>query len=537
VQDKRQEAFLAEQRDFVLALDLLIWATRGTVLLRALTYSSSKRAAAFKAAALATRANSEFANWLLAKTRKRAFIRRLLWQLGFTGQARLCVNLMREWATGEKATSSDRRSNALFARLASAIKLGPTVSPGPVQHRMPMLPDRKNVLVVVHETSRTGAPILGWNIANHLSKKYNVFTVRCGGGPLTAEFEAISVAVCKQPKKNDTSRQLDLLFKQRSFEYAIINSTESRHLINICNKHRVPTLFLVHEFASYVHPHRSLIHAFGKATHIIFPAPVVADAAMDLCPDLEKQKLHILQQGRSVIPSQKTRKNLPPHILRKLEAEKKDNDAVVVLGAGSVNIRKGVDLFIATAAAVRRACPKRAPHFMWVGDGYRPTEDMGYSVYLKEQVARSRLEDYVHIVDEVTDLDPFYALADLFFLSSRLDPLPNVAIDATHCGIPIVCFRGASGISDLMLTEPQLASGVVDYLDVDGAAQAIRHLLLDQVARSCTAAATSKFGQERFDMDKYVANLDRIGMMAAKKHSDVEHDQILSPGREVMNVS
>jgi len=538
VQDKRQEAFLADQRDFVRALDLLVWATRRTVLLRALFHSSNKRAAVFKAAALATRANSEFANWLLAKTRKRESIRRLLWRVGFTGQARLCVNLMREWATGEKAASSDRRLNALLARLASAIKLSPTVSPGPVQHRMPMLPDRKNVLVVVHETSRTGAPILGWNIANRLSKKYNVFTVRCGDGPLTEEFEAISVAVCKQPRKNDASRQLDLLFRRHSFEYAIINSTESRHLISLCNEYRVPTLFLVHEFASYVHPLRSLIHAFGEAKHIIFPVPVVADAAINLCPDLEKQKLHILPQGRSVIPSQNTRKNLPPPILRKLEAEKRDNDALVVLGAGSVNIRKGVDLFIATAAAaVRRARPKRAPYFIWVGDGYRPTEDMGYSVYLKEQVARSSLEDCFYIVDEVTDLDPFYALADVFFLSSRLDPLPNVAIDAAHCGIPIVCFRGASGISDLMLTEPQLASGVVDYLDIDGAAQAISHLLLDQVARSSIAAATSKFGQDRFDMDKYVANLDRIGMRAAEKDSNNEREQSPLPARELMNVS
>ena len=141
-------------------------------------------------------------------------------------------------------------------------------------------------------------------------------------------------------------------------------------------------------------------------------------------------------------------------------------------------------------------------------------------------------------MDEVTDLDPFYALADVFFLSSRLDPLPNVAIDAAHCGIPIVCFRGASGISDLMLTEPQLASGVVDYLDIDGAAQAISHLLLDQVARSCIAAATSKFGQERFDMDKYVENLDRIGMRAAEKHSSSEREQsLLSSKRELMNVS
>ena len=129
MQDKRQETFLAEQKDFVRALDLLVWATRRTVLLRALIYSSNKRDAAFKAAALTTRANTEFANWLLAKTRKRVSIRRLLWRVGFAGQARLCTNLMREWATGEKATSSNRRSNAFFTSLASAIKLRSTVFP------------------------------------------------------------------------------------------------------------------------------------------------------------------------------------------------------------------------------------------------------------------------------------------------------------------------------------------------------------------------------------------------------------------------
>jgi 3-oxoacyl-[acyl-carrier-protein] synthase III len=74
-------------------------------------------------------------------------------------------------------------------------------------------------------------------------------------------------------------------------------------------------------------------------------------------------------------------------------------------------------------------------------------------------------------------------------------------------------------------------------LDIDGAAQAISHLLLDQVARSSIAAATSKFGQDRFDMDKYVANLDRIGMRAAEKDSNNEREQSPLPARELMNVS
>ncbi len=59
-------------------------------------------------------------------------------------------------------------------------------------------------------------------------------------------------------------------------------------------------------------------------------------------------------------------------------------------------------------------------------------------------------DDTVSIVDAIPDLEPIYRLADLFLLSSRLDPLPNVAIDAALRGIPVVCFEGATGIADLL---------------------------------------------------------------------------------------
>jgi hypothetical protein len=40
--------------------------------------------------------------------------------------------------------------------------------------------------------------------------------------------------------------------------------------------------------------------------------------------------------------------------------------------------------------------------------------------------------------------------ADLFLLSSRLDPLPNVAIDELTMGLPVLCFEKTSGIADFM---------------------------------------------------------------------------------------
>src|SRR4029077_21281947 len=117
-------------------------------------------------------------------------------------------------------------------------------------------------------------------------------------------------------------------------------------------------------------------------------------------------------------------------------------DAFVVLGMGAVHLRKGVDLFLATAAGTRRLAPELRFRFVWIGDGYDPVGDSAYSVYLAEQIVRSDLTETVAMLDAVENLDPAYANADVFFMSSRLDPQPNVAIHALTRGIPTVCFDG-----------------------------------------------------------------------------------------------
>ena len=43
-------------------------------------------------------------------------------------------------------------------------------------------PNRKTLLVVVHEASFTGAPILGFNIVECFMDRYNIVTVMLGGG-------------------------------------------------------------------------------------------------------------------------------------------------------------------------------------------------------------------------------------------------------------------------------------------------------------------------------------------------------------------
>ena len=46
--------------------------------------------------------------------------------------------------------------------------------------------------------------------------------------------------------------------------------------------------------------------------------------------------------------------------------------------------------------------------------------------------------------------------SDLFVVSSRLDPLPNVAIDAMQASTPVLCFDNACGIAGLLKEHPSL---------------------------------------------------------------------------------
>ena len=64
-----------------------------------------------------------------------------------------------------------------------------------------------------------------------------------------------------------------------------------------------------------------------------------------------------------------------------------DNDSLIVVGFGSIHIRKGVDFFIATIAKVLQLKPKKKVKFCWIGKAY--LSEQPYLDYLQEQVKRS----------------------------------------------------------------------------------------------------------------------------------------------------
>ena len=153
------------------------------------------------------------------------------------------------------------------------------------------------------------------------------------------------------------------------------------------------TVLLVHEFAAYIRPLDHLYAAIQTATEVVYSAQLVWDSAVHQFPSLASRRVHITPQGQVRIPRAEAVADEASELERikmALRPETAPPGTVVVIGGGWVQIRKGVDLFIAVAAAVLRAASTTRFRFVWVGGGYDPVNDHAYSTYLAEQIREVR---------------------------------------------------------------------------------------------------------------------------------------------------
>jgi len=392
-------------------------------------------------------------------------------------------------------------------------------------------PIKDTVLVVSHEASRTGAPILALNIAATLNSRYNVVVLCLKGGDLLDDFrKACTLLLEPIPGKFQAQTLLAILdpvLPLFNFKFAIVNSIVSKFVLPALACHFVPTLCLVHEFASYTNPRNAIREVLFWADRIVFSADLVYENNARECEELRAGRFVILPQGKCAAPVQDEPENAAAGKLAIRKAMRPDPlpaDTVLILGAGSVHIRKGVDLFIACAARVLALQPNKPFRFVWVGSGFRPETDLSYSVYLQDQINRAGLAEHLSFIGETSEIDLVYALSDILLLSSRLDPLPNVAIDAMCQGLPVLCFERTTGIADLLTENGLGESCVLPYLDVEQAAQRLVTLIDQTVERRLLGEKVREVGRELFDLQGYVRTLEGVAEECAVLRDVAEED-------------
>lgn len=392
--------------------------------------------------------------------------------------------------------------------------------------------DRDTILVVSHEASRTGAPILSLNIVQKLVGRYNVVALLLGEGSLTEAFQQTGAAVVMAPNLRGNPVLAGFvaseLFERFDFKFALVNSIESRAVLPALSENFVATISLLHEFAAYTRPRGAFRDALYWSGEAVFSASVTMENAFAEYPDLHDQSADILPQGRCLLPTDTLtaeQHELESARIRSLIRPKGiAENTVIVLGAGFVQLRKGVDLFIECAARVARTPEGRNCRFVWVGKGYDPDNDVGYSVYLADQIRRSGLQKRVFFIDETTAIEAAYEEADLLLLTSRLDPLPNVAIDAMTHGVPVLCFNKTTGIADFLTNSRLHIHCVAEYLDTADMAEKILTLANSQETREKVGAQCREASIAYFDMERYVARLEKLALVVGERMQQEKAD-------------
>ena len=405
-------------------------------------------------------------------------------------------------------------------------------------------PRRETIVVAVHEATRTGAPIVAWNLVRELEIRHNVVVVLKAGGPIAPAFREAASATLVLPEDaawhDAEARALaDLIVRTYAPAYLIANSVETRAFVPAFERAGVPAVALVHEFSIHARPRGTLAALFRAATEVVFPARLVAEAALADYPALARRDVRILPQGLCRPPTVTTPAGPPgdgpAYALAPVLAEPlpDEDGTLLVVGIGTIIPRKGVEFFIGVAAAVARRRPARPIRFAW--EGLCTAFDEPYLDSLKEQVTRSGLTGSFRFLGQLPDLAPLYARAGITLLSSRLDPMPNVAIESAAHGIPVVCFDQASGMAELMTQDAALRDLVVPYLDVAAAADAVVALADRPDRRAAAGEAMRALAARHFDLPAYVAALDALGQGAARLARQRERDRAVIAARRAFN--
>jgi glycosyltransferase involved in cell wall biosynthesis len=371
------------------------------------------------------------------------------------------------------------------------------------------------ILFTGHEASRSGAPLILLRLMEGVQALTGaeLYLILERGGPLLGDYQRIAHVFVNhngmlyRQHGPDLARMLASIANPRP-DLAICNSADGWRLVRALREAGLPNLVsLIHERVIHYSPDIwRVIH--GSSDRIVFPAQAVKAAAAAVMSEL--QDACVVPQG--LLNAEFGRGARDAACLEVRNRLGISRESKIVLGCGSQDMRKGIDLFVQLAARVR-AQTAQDVHFVWVGTRQRGSI---FSRLLELDLSLLDLSGTISLVDEVTDTEPYFLAADAYALTSRDDPFPCVIHEAMACALPIVAFDGSGGAKEAIAEDCGI---IVPYLDIGAMAGALISLIRDP-ARS---AEMGRRAEERvrsvYQFSHYAERIWRVCESLTGSHS------------------
>lgn len=326
---------------------------------------------------------------------------------------------------------------------------------------------KKKILLISHDATRTGAPILLLNLTKLLLKfkEFEITFLLKNGGVLEPDFSIIAPTyfVKEQKSKNvlwDYLKTKKKVIKDKAFlnnfDLIISNTiTNGEILETIRENYKGKIISYIHELeigAKVFSSEASILKLIKSSTRFWVPSSIVNDYLID--------KWTISQDKICMMPY------YIPYDASDLKLGRNPKAEFIIGGCGTIDWRKGADLFIVIAKQLFMKYPKASIVFRWVG-AYPGIE----LERLNYELRKSKLEDKVFFEFSSSNLNDFYNTIDLFLLPSREDPYPLVILEAAKFNVPSICFNLVCGSKDFILNSN---GGItVPFLDIDATVEAI----------------------------------------------------------------
>ena len=405
--------------------------------------------------------------------------------------------------------------------------------------------DQRTILIVIHEASLTGAPILAWNLTNELKNDHNLIIISLRRGSLERHLLNNCTWLITPSENNEpfdyelAGPLLDHLIKTENVTWALINSIESWRWPEMLHQHGIPCVMLIHEFATYCTENDAFINACLWSTEVVLSSPATHADMKRVFPELEETPIELQPQGRCQIPghtfqTESISPTTPFHlcsipVLNECHREEWLDTCSLIVGSGTLTPRKGADLFISVCNRVIRTTTQPVL-CLWLAGPDRTSDYKGTRMWCDDQIRRSGIEGRVVIIHAHEHYESLMRRADLFLLTSRLDPLPNVTLDSLHNGIPTLTFSQASGTASWLELDPWLSERcVAPYLDTNAMAEQAQHLLNNRNERMKVGSKVKDLAQKTFSMRNYNQQIRSLGNFCVeyKKQTEKTIQQII----------
>lgn len=351
-----------------------------------------------------------------------------------------------------------------------------------------------SVLFVSHDATRTGAPIVLLTFLRWLrvNTNHEITILLKAPGELYKEFEATGETFCWTPNtpaviKHDIISRIKRKVKKvnyfipfppelekKAFDLVYLNTVVSLDLAPLLKeKFKCPVIAHVHEndFTIKMMGQYLLGETYTQAVDRFIVVSKSTKQNLQVNYLIPANKIDLVYEFIRV--SDVMVSNIDTEELKKQLGLAKHE--FVVGGSGFVQWRKGVDLFLYTAACIKRNYPGENIKFVWVGHLSAAEKEMQ-----EYELERLGLTDKVIFAGTVTSPGGYFQCFDVFFLSSREDPFPLVCLEAAALQKPVLCFRDAGGINEFIEGGGGLS---VEYGNVEAAAKTIVQFKNNETAK------------------------------------------------------